>query len=189
MIACRVRWDSLWVEALWGLCLRNKKLAHFPEGPRPLHPHTNGDITMCSCFSSAALSGGRLEGSQAHRHATGIPPASSALGACTTMHHPGVFGLWGQDPGFAPQYQFVCYTVQLQIPLTVTVVTCTGCTLTISRRFSETAKSRLKAVFEWRICPTVQVDTMQRGLWCAAFSLREVNQHWKSPGMKSAQSY
>lgn len=75
MIARRVRWDSLWVEALWGLCLRNKKLAHFPEGPRPLHPHTNGDITVRSCFSSAALSGGRLEGSQAHRHTTGIPPA------------------------------------------------------------------------------------------------------------------
>lgn len=125
---------------------------------------------------------------------TGMLPAyhrhrQSALNGCTTMHHPGVFVLWGQDPGFAPQYQFVCYTVQLQIPLTVTVVTCTGCTLTISCRFSETAKSRLKAVFEWHVCPTVHVDTMQRGLWCAAFSLREVNQHWKSPGVKSAQSY
>lgn len=80
-----------------------------------------------------------------HRH------RQSALGGCTTMHHPGVFVLWGQDPGFAPQYQFVCYTVQLQILLTVMVVTCTGCTLTISCRFSETAKSRLKAVFEWHV--------------------------------------
>lgn len=182
MILCRVRWDGLWVEALWGLCLRNKKLAHFPEGPRPLHPHTNGDITVCSCFSSAALSGGRLEGSQAHRHTTGIPPAPPECVRC--LYHnapPRCFWALGTGSGFC--------TVQLQIPLTVRVVTCTGCTLTISCRFSETAKSRLKAVFEWHVCPTVQVDTMQRCLWCAAFSLREVNQHWKSPGVMSAQSY